>query len=1487
MLASDGARVLLAGCGKHTAESMLPSMPTVGQTIKDVGHCLIEQAGLDPAHLSELLDPADPIEFGAALMDTAEQATDILMIYYVGHGLRDDLGSELYLATQATMDLNHGIPTNQALSYAALARALKQSRARLVMVVLDCCYAGLAQTAIHPWMSQVFDSTRYGSYLLAATGPNGSASAPWDTQHTAFSGALITLLAEGDPTAGPYLSLNDLHLSLSRILRNKGLPIPYPQIKGQLGQHFLSINPAYSGVNRERNRSLVDESPTGRSPYLGLTRFSQEDSRFFFGRDELTARLIERVKNQMSWREPLMVVGPSGVGKSSLLWAGLVPALERSHTTEVVGFTPSSDPVGALARRFAPLGGCSADELQERLLDEPGQLADLLTGRGHLVIIVDQFEELFTLCHEERQRQAFLTALHKACWAAVVVIGVRADFEPRCMDYDQLITPLEHRTVVPPMASGQLRQVIEEPARVAGLEIEPGLTNRLLEDIGVDMRDRSPATVLPLLSHALLATWQLREHNLLTVAGYVETGGIRHALAKTADTTLESLDQAAQQAARQLLPRLVQIGEGADDARARISLADLTPLGDESDPRWRALDRFIKARLLTVDNDTVEISHEALIRAWPRLGEWIAANRAILLTLQQLDRQAREWVDHGEDPSYLYSGLRLANAEDARTQWETEPTAYTPLPKSSERFLLSSIHARKQALRARRRRVAVIVASLTLSLLITMGVAIDALRDADNADRQRLYTLSQSVARQSIEVADIDPELSRLLAAAAYRLSKTLAAEAGLARAAIDPRRAVLPTSGDKVSAMVMGQIERDPVLIAGTFMGGQSRIEIWNAADGTPLRYMDIHGGVTSLATGEIERRAVIVAGSRVSAGSTKLNKAAGQIDIWNAADGAHLYRIHTGYPVSAVAVGSFNGKPVIISGSISEDAPPYFSNIGRLEVWDARDGTRLFRMNTKSPISAIALTTFKGKPAIISGGDIKDVLAGDGNDGRIEIWDTTAGTLLGRIDLDEGVSKLTTGEINGSLVMISAGATDEGKGQIKLWDTKTGNLLKRIATSRPISAISLGKANGDPLIISGDDSLGSGGVEIWDAISGTRLDQMPAYSNVSAVAIGQFGGRLSILSASSKVEIWDQIHGAMQSRIMFDHQVSTATTGRFNGKPVIISGSSSLVDGERIAIFDAANGASLRRIRTSNPISAIATGEFAGRSVIISGSNNDVGVNRGAIEVWDARNGALLYSMTADGGVYSLTIGQFEGKPAIISGSSRGKIEIWSAYDGARLRQIDADGPVLAMAVGVFQGKPAIISGSGSSNRGLLEVWSAVDGTRLHQIDVGGEVLAVSMGEFNGKPVIISGNGREGIGWVEVWDATHGARLVQMNAGHPVSALAKGQFNGRPVIISGSDDGGDGGAVDLWDAANGALLYRVKTHGGVSSVMMGRFQGRPVIISSSNRVTSGGLEFWDLSLSSSLFHSVCARTSRSLTREEWRSYIGSSEAFMQACPL
>ena len=381
----------------------------------------------------------------------------------------------------------------------------------------------------------------------------------------------------------------------------------------------------------------------GAPPYRGLCYFDQADADLFFGREILTARLVERVEEMARGADggqPLLaVVGASGSGKSSLVRAGVAPALRESGW-DVQVITPTARPLTALGMAY-PENRRSRRE----------------------VLIIDQFEELFSLCREEFEREAFLATIFDLNLPVILVL--RADFYGHCAAYPRLRAAVSARQeYIGAMDAGGLRRAIEAPARGMGWELEPGLVDLLLDEVGAS-GDRPPEPgALPLLEHALLETWERRRGRVLTLAGYEESGGVRGAIAQTAERVYGRLSPAEQPLARRIFLRLTELGEGTQDTRRRAALSELRAIGEAEGQVDALLEALAAARLVILAEETAEVTHEALIREWPALQRWLYEDREGLRLHRHLTEGAAIWDELERDEGELYRGARLAQALD-------------------------------------------------------------------------------------------------------------------------------------------------------------------------------------------------------------------------------------------------------------------------------------------------------------------------------------------------------------------------------------------------------------------------------------------------------------------------------------------------------------------------------------------------------------------------------------------------------------------------------------------------------------------------------------------------------------------------------------------------------------------------------------------------------------------------------------------------------
>jgi hypothetical protein len=520
----------------------------------------------------------------------------------------------------------------------------------------------------------------------------------------------------------------------------------HPYLQTYLMQHAADAGTEAASALAQDKRFLAVTDQVTFSPYLGLAAFGPGDAPLFFGREAETAHLLALISDRLDKPGPLIVSGASGVGKSSLLGAGLLPALATgrlpargSAAWPANLMRPGPRPLLELAATIAPLAGVPARDLEADLRADPARITGAIrkallenTERDgnttdRLVMIVDQFEEVFTQCADEQERRTFIKALSAAAGTtangpaqapmAIVVLGVRADFEARCAEYPDLANAVQDRYLVPPMTPSELQQAIVAPALAAGFHIDAGLVEILLHDAA---GPSGAATAMPLLSYALDQTWRGRSGQNLTIADYERTGGIRGALAASAESTYHRLTTYQQAMAHGLFMRLIAVSEDGTWTAHPVSRTELTgsmPAGQERD-LLAAIDAFVGERLLTLTYDTIAISHEVLLAAWPRLRAWLDDSRADQIVRTRLSRDAAEWMRSGQDPSYLYIGSRLASAHDAAARIVN--TNQLPLSPSEREFLNASTRIGHRS--ARSQRMVVVLLIVVLLVLVIENV---------------------------------------------------------------------------------------------------------------------------------------------------------------------------------------------------------------------------------------------------------------------------------------------------------------------------------------------------------------------------------------------------------------------------------------------------------------------------------------------------------------------------------------------------------------------------------------------------------------------------------------------------------------------------------------------------------------------------------------------------------------------------------------------
>ena len=540
-----------------------------------------------------------------------------------------------------------------------------------------------------------------------------------------------------------------------------------------LGPHRLRGLRAQERISALKGPAISAPLPAGESPYRGLLAFEPDDRRFFFGREHV----VEEILARLAPGRLLAVIGASGSGKSSVLRAGVAGAAlagEAGALRHARILTPGSEP-------------------RLEVADDPAEL-----------VVVDQFEELYTLCEDPARRDAFIERL--LALSSPVAIGVRADLYGRLSDHADLARAVaDNQILLGAMGDEELERAITEPAQVAGLRLEPGLVELILRDVA-----REPGA-LPLLSHALRVTWEQRDGRTLTVEGYRASGGVASALAQTADSVVEAVPADRQGLMRNLFLRLTELGEGIEDTRRRVAVGELVPEGASPEEVQVLLDRLADARLVTLGEGTAEVAHEVLIREWPRLRAWLEEDRAGIRLHRELGDAARRWEAGSREAGDLYRGTRLA----AGVEWaQSHPDALNATERAFlEASVAESERERREQLRANR-RLRLLLAGAGLLLVAAVIAGVLALRQGDRARDSARTADAQRLGAQAL----VDDQLDRslLLAQAGRELDDSVATRGYLLSALVRRPAAigVMQGDGDPLFALALSPGGR--ILAAG-----------------------------------------------------------------------------------------------------------------------------------------------------------------------------------------------------------------------------------------------------------------------------------------------------------------------------------------------------------------------------------------------------------------------------------------------------------------------------------------------------------------------------------------------------------------------------------------------------------------------------------------------------------------------------------------------
>jgi WD40 repeat protein len=1108
-----------------------------------------------------------------------------------------------------------------------------------------------------------------------------------------------------------------------------------------------------------------EEAPApGAPPYKGLEYFDEKDADKFFGREALVARLAGQLRES---RFLAVILGASGSGKSSVVRAGLVPALRRGkplfdETLPPQGsarwpihiFTPGANPLEALAATLtrAEASVTATAILQEELERDKRALhlyVRKLLSRGeapNLLLIVDQFEESFTLCKDEAQRRAFVDNLIYASnevqdGPTVVVIIFRADFYAHCAQYANLREAVSRRQeFIGPMSPDELRRAIEEPAKLGGWDLEPGLVDVLLKDVGEE------PGALPLLQHALLETWQRRRGRRMTLRGYTESGGIRGAIAKTAEAVYQQLPPEQQAFARRIFLRLVELGEGTQDTRRRAELDELSPRPEERPAVEAVLKILVDHRLVTTTASTAEVAHEALIREWPALRGWLEKNRAAIRIHRELAEAARDWDNLMRESGGLYRGVRLIQA----LEWADENGAEMNALEG-EFLAASKAEAEREAREVEERQQRELAAARQLAE--EQARAAEAAQKLAEAEKQRAAERAEADQRQL---------------AAAQRLAEEQARAAGLMR-----------TRNRLIT--VVGAL----ALVAAVFAAVQWGFANQQRADAVNQRSTAQAAeavAVTERAQAEIERANAVTQQGLANIASTEaVNQ---QLNAEASAGLAERnFRAAQARALAAAAVANLEIDP---ERSVLLALQAMASQLVAVEPGYTVDESALYQ---SAEAVHRGLATLRLERILTSGpvyeslaySPVGPLLAVGTAHGEVTVWNSVTGELLATLTGHTGfVHSIAFSPDGQRLATASADAT------IRIWEVATGESLHILeghtATVRDVDF----SPDGALLVSGGEDNT----LRLWNANSGRELFSVEGPYFVDGVAFSPDGARVAASYDSGGVDIWSATSGSLLQSLEGHPQAAVAIAYSPDGTRLVTAS----ID-QTAKVWDALTGRELFTL--AGHTDWLLEAAFSADSARIATVSYD-----NTARLWDARSGQEVLRLAGMTDSPKGVAIRADGLQLATGGES---VRLWNIGLTQELLTFQSRAGQVRRVAFNPDGTRLVTSGSDDAADFTASIWDAATGEeRLSLTGHSGVVLAVAFSPDGARVATASADGT-----ARVWEAVSGRELFTLS-GHQ-AALRGIAFSpdGARVATASTD-----GTARVWEAASGRELFTLSGH-------------------------------------------------------------------------
>ncbi|MBN1966457.1 MAG: protein kinase [Anaerolineae bacterium] len=1074
----------------------------------------------------------------------------------------------------------------------------------------------------------------------------------------------------------------------------------------------------------EASASLL---PPPENPYKGLRPFQAADTRDFFGREKLIETLVSWMGESGEFARFLAVVGPSGSGKSSVVRAGLIPALWRgdlpgSEKWFIVDMLPGPHPLDELEIALMRIAADQASNLHEPLTrDQRGLLRAsqlILPNDGsELVIVVDQFEEAFTLVEDEDSCQQFLDLLHNAVTAprsrVRVVITLRADFYDKPLYYPEFGEMMRSRMeTILPLSAEELQRAISKPAEQLGVTFEEGLVATMVSEIHYQ------PGALPLLQYALTELFDNRDGRRLTRRAYEQIGRTTGALARRAETIYAELDSVGQEAARQMFLRLVTLGEGAEDTRRRVPRAELLAVAPDTDMMDEVIDTYTAYRLLTLDHDPatrvplVEVAHEAILREWQRLRNWLDASRHDIRQQRLLAAAAADWLAAGQDTSYMLHGSRLeqfatwaAETPIALTQTEREfldtSLDWQRQQEESERerqahelaLAQRAAESARQAEVSQRRaanRLRYLVAGLLVFLVVAVALAVAAFYERNTAQREADVNHSLVLANEAANVRDTgQTDLALMVALEAVAIA--------------DPPQ-------EAVRAL------RDVALGTGLRANLAGHTHAVQATTFSPDSVLSVSGSCAVLTAEEVCER--------------------GEIAIWDvsgdASQVAELDRMeaHDGWVTGLAFLPgtstllSAGGDGRVLRWDADPDSPTFGTQQEELAAFSA--GIRSFAVN---PDGTLFVLAFDGEATMV-------------------IVDTATGSTLHTLSGHTGLVNRLVFSPDGQFVLSASDDTT-----LILWEAASGEPVRTFAGHTAAVNNVVFSPTGDTILSRSADLT----VDVWDVQSDAAIRSQRTLFGHGCLGFSP-DSRLAYICEGSTIGTWDiaqwsEVDTVWATNTSHEFSLIVSPDGRY-----LLVGT----DSGEMALLNAADQGIVHRYAAPGLVPG------GGIAITPDGRQLLMGTYAPDTVIWDTTNHQIVRRLDAQGlGTNAIAISS-DGRWAVISssdflgGTRDNALIVWDIESGEQVSQFEGLQYWPKFQTFMPDGRH-ILGGSftvrpnwDEENIGEFALWEAATGEEVYRFDYHADVSCVDVTRDGSLALIGSAHG---VGEISLWNVDMGS--------------------------------------------------------------------------------------------------------------------------------